>query len=930
MEVEFKGGEEMLKVDFTSQVAAPVNGNLVSHQTMENGLLPDLQFCSSAVVFSEGWPSLALVLESLKFSVRTYRVESSRAEASILDQILMTKSKSVDEFAGNCALISPTTSYWIQGSEEFVQTVSLLIPKNHLSVTGFINSSERKLKAPLLDSFKLKTGNLSHSQVGGITLGHWPYFAPESIDRNNLEKVLNVQRSLKHILNHVEIGRPHLDKEPILTHKRKRTVDKLYTGNSRVIPGTPKIPVTTHSVKQSCPRIKRYLSNGEVLDLYDVQTMHQDLIKGLPKVDIALILDSISKAVPEKLIYQLVIEVQKRCLTIATRSDFITKTEKSILEEVGSVKWLSYKEEVKLNDEKAARNDDAMIETDQWDWYLLRSYDPNYQLHMISSYQPVEQEWKLKRNVKPQFCTTDRPSSSQMHLLAILRRLSVRKFKCNVRTTFISYMKEKYTQDNYYRCLHLPGLLKGKPLRNKLRFLLKYNHLADEFVKDLKAGHNAISRAAHSTFWDWDAGSSLFFWRWPKEFIEEARDGTKVYVKGELPKYTVKQQWPKDERIRKQMEDKWMKVINRQYINYGYAVSLTGSFPVPKGESDIRMVYDATKCGLNDKIWAPNFMLPTIDMTTRHVDQTGWFGDLDVGEQFLNFALDTKIQPYAGIDATELRKQLQEIDHMPRELLEAKGRIYLRWERCLMGLHCSPYHAARAMGWADDFIRGDRHDPFNIFRWDRFVLNLPGMKHYEPSKPKGYKWDDKNQTLAANFETYVDDIRSSYSTEAGCVLASRKIASRYNYLGIQDAGRKRRFPSQNPGVWCGAKTSTDHRGVYTSTTQAKWDKGKKIVSDWLDELRTSGDNSLLRKPMLSGRGFLVHLSRTYPGLVPFLKGVHHTLESWRRGRDADGWKFNRDEWRNFLGVIGEVKEEFKSLMTKFTSHADQDIPERVT
>ena len=72
MEVEFKGGEEMLKVDFTSQIAAPVNANLVSDQTMGNGLLPDLQFCPSAVVLSEGWPSLALVLKSLKFSVRTY------------------------------------------------------------------------------------------------------------------------------------------------------------------------------------------------------------------------------------------------------------------------------------------------------------------------------------------------------------------------------------------------------------------------------------------------------------------------------------------------------------------------------------------------------------------------------------------------------------------------------------------------------------------------------------------------------------------------------------------------------------------------------------------------------------------------------------------------------------------------------------------
>ena len=137
------------------------------------------------------------------------------------------------------------------------------------------------------------------------------------------------------------------------------------------------------------------------------------------------------------------------------------------------------------------------------------------------------------------------------------------------------------------------------------------------------------------------------------------------------------------------------------------------------------------------------------------------------------------------------------------------------------------------MGWADDFIRGNRFEACNPLRWDAVILNLPGLTDYNPALPKLYKWNDKVGQLAANFETYVDDIRTNGYSEQSCVLANRRVASRCNYLGIQDAARKRRFPSKKPGVWCGAKSSTDAEGVYTSTTQAKWDKGK----NWIEGIR---------------------------------------------------------------------------------------------
>jgi hypothetical protein len=52
----------------------------------------------------------------------------------------------------------------------------------------------------------------------------------------------------------------------------------------------------------------------------------------------------------------------------------------------------------------------------------------------------------------------------------------------------------------------------------------------------------------------------------------------------------------------------------------------------------------------------------------------------------------------------------------------------------------------------------------------------------------------------------------------------------------------------------------------------------------------SRDGSLDFKSLESKRGFLIYVTRTYPSMVPYLKGMHLTLDSWRPYRDADGWK----------------------------------------
>jgi hypothetical protein len=62
-------------------------------------------------------------------------------------------------------------------------------------------------------------------------------------------------------------------------------------------------------------------------------------------------------------------------------------------------------------------------------------------------------------------------------------------------------------------------------------------------------------------------------------------------------------------------------------------------FHVDKGANNIRLVYDGTRSGLNESVYAPWFALPTIDSMTRWVIAGAWLTDNDYGEIFLNCPL---------------------------------------------------------------------------------------------------------------------------------------------------------------------------------------------------------------------------------------------------------------------------------------------------
>jgi hypothetical protein len=85
------------------------------------------------------------------------------------------------------------------------------------------------------------------------------------------------------------------------------------------------------------------------------------------------------------------------------------------------------------------------------------------------------------------------------------------------------------------------------------------------------------------------------------------------------------------------MGAKLMKVFARRYLLYGMILSLTSFFPVPKGDTDVRMVYNGTSSRMNAHLWAPWFALPTICALLRAFEMDTFMADSYIGEMFLNF-----------------------------------------------------------------------------------------------------------------------------------------------------------------------------------------------------------------------------------------------------------------------------------------------------
>jgi hypothetical protein len=252
----------------------------------------------------------------------------------------------------------------------------------------------------------------------------------------------------------------------------------------------------------------------------------------------------------------------------------------------------------------------------------------------------------------------------------------------------------------------------------------------------------------------------------------------------------------------------------------------------------------------------------------------------DMGDMFHNFPLHANTVKYTTINLAPLEWGPEECKHW-----------WVCWKQNLMGFRSSLYNSIWTYLVVKEIIRGDQHDHTNAFQWSSIMLNLPGMLSYQPSAG----WISKqraNNSLASNMVCFVDDQCITGSSEERVKEAGHIVSTRDSYLGLQDALRKVRTPKgvRQPGAWAGANVCIGDNGeVIVLTLQEKWDQLKAICMHWLGVVH-GGDTDLDFKHLHSDQGFLVYVAQAYPRMKPYLKGFNLLLETWREGRDKDGWK----------------------------------------
>ena len=128
-----------------------------------------------------------------------------------------------------------------------------------------------------------------------------------------------------------------------------------------------------------------------------------------------------------------------------------------------------------------------------------------------------------------------------------------------------------------------------------------------------------------------------------------------------------------------------------------------------------------------------------------------------------------------------------------------------------MGFAASPYSSVKMALIVKEVCRGNRHEEglgldgkeLNLFQWKFIRLNLPRTKDYDPC----LSWISKMRAdgrVACDILPFDDDKRVGGPDEDLTWQASHKLASKQSYLGMQDAARKARLCSQQPGAWAGA------------------------------------------------------------------------------------------------------------------------------
>jgi hypothetical protein len=211
----------------------------------------------------------------------------------------------------------------------------------------------------------------------------------------------------------------------------------------------------------------------------------------------------------------------------------------------------------------------------------------------------------------------------------------------------------------------------------------------DSHKKDranIQAVADCVRRIKACRYFKWVRGSRILFYRLPLEWQEEFRDGIKAWqIPGTILPVGRMQNIATDTREHRILtREKIFRMRFQWYLENRRVRLVIPRFTVPKAD-DVRVVWDSKANGHNACLWAPSFILGdfrdleeiTVNWLTLSVmayllagspdqdytqDATefikSWQVDIDVGQQFHNYASHHCDRPYAGVRMIDTRNEL--------------------------------------------------------------------------------------------------------------------------------------------------------------------------------------------------------------------------------------------------------------------------------
>ena len=165
---------------------------------------------------------------------------------------------------------------------------------------------------------------------------------------------------------------------------------------------------------------------------------------------------------------------------------------------------------------------------------------------------------------------------TKINALENIRNLALCYWRFLVIKSFICHMIEIY----------------GKSWETKLR-IIRVKDQSKDFWKDIHVGIYLVMRCSIASWWEWLVGSTLFFWRWTNNHKNQARDSGNAWIYGNLTRFG--KPWYLSKKSYLTLINKKVgKVRERWYTSKGQVRILTRFFGVPKGKTDIRVVYYGT------------------------------------------------------------------------------------------------------------------------------------------------------------------------------------------------------------------------------------------------------------------------------------------------------------------------------------------------